>query len=174
LPKVLYKNLDSYENKGWENSSILNSKAKVDKSDYFNYGFDELTWKIYQDNIKKLYKENIQTEIKEGRLIFPVDSLDNNGNYLFNYLPSDFGGLDETHNEIKYEQVNFYNYKHNIKNNFIPILTLKKEKDGKNHPFLNLNIRGYKSFYNTDRSNPTILENTVSDNSSGTGTSSTK
>lgn len=86
---MIEKSLDSYEEKPW----LENNRSNL--SDYFNYGFDENTWKYYQqivmkraDQLEKLKEtDEIKRRFKERNI--------NNHPYLNFCLPHDFGGLGD-------------------------------------------------------------------------------
>lgn len=69
MPTINGKNLydfeiDSFKDKPWK-------KPGADKTDHFNYGFDEHTWKLYcmrQRNLKDEYR-NV---VKEGDTVSPI------------------------------------------------------------------------------------------------------
>ncbi|CAI2368555.1 unnamed protein product [Moneuplotes crassus] len=97
LPEPLLIDLDALEEKPWE-------KEGADINDYFNYGLDEHTFKLYQgkvrDNFSKLDREEFLKILKEKKL-------DLNHDQINFYLPHEAGGCGITKNE-EYEVVNTY------------------------------------------------------------------
>lgn len=97
IPSALTTDLDSIKNKPW-------NEEGVDITDYFNYGFDEEMFKIYQakvrDNFHKLDLDDVQEKIEIGGL-----KLDHK---LINFvLPHECGGCGEAKGN-EYARVNTY------------------------------------------------------------------
>jgi hypothetical protein len=80
LPELFNYNFDDYlTEKKWRS-------PKEDITDYFNYGLNEETWKIYVDRVKKLSQqpERFKQETSEC-------------NYLYDKLPLEYGGFGNPH-----------------------------------------------------------------------------
>jgi hypothetical protein len=80
LPELFNYNFDDYlTEKKWRS-------PKEDITDYFNYGLNEETWKIYVDRVKKLsqHPERYKQEVSEC-------------NYLYDKLPLEYGGFGNPH-----------------------------------------------------------------------------
>ena len=97
IPSALQTDLDSIKNKPW-------NEEGADITDYFNYGFDEEMFKIYQakvrDNFHKLDIEDVQNKLESSGL-----KLDHK---LINFiLPHECGGWGEPKGQ-EYARVNTY------------------------------------------------------------------
>lgn len=97
LPSVLEIDFDAIEDKPW-------NAEGADISDYFNYGFDEELFKIYQskvrDNFNNLDREALQADVNKNEL-----ELEHN---LVNFhLPHEAGGCSIARSQ-EYARVNTY------------------------------------------------------------------
>ena len=97
IPEPLLIDFDALEEKPWE-------KPGADPSDYFNYGFDENTYKIYQhkvrDNFITLDRGALMEQMQEENLDLDHENI----NF---YLPHEAGGCGATQSQ-DYDVVNTY------------------------------------------------------------------
>ena len=102
LPSALSINFDKLTQKPWE-------EPDADISDYFNYGFDEETFKIYQNKVRDHFTQvdmqAINAEIKQSDYDLNHDKI----NFI---LPHECGGVGRARN-----QENFY-----IEEDDVPVL----------------------------------------------------
>jgi len=109
--------------------------------------FKEETWKEYVQSLKLKYDEinNLLLD-KTIKNNFNFESYKDLVTYLFNF-PSDLGGLGETHNDQKYEDLNFFYYKPSGK---IADLPQPEYKPNLNVSFINLELPVKSSNFNTN------------------------
>lgn len=119
--------MDSYDEQPWKNAK--------DKSEYFNYNFNEETWKIYQQSIAARKEEALAMESDPERIkIFNNSNLYHFGVINF-YLGHDFGGANEPLNKEQYGHIPLYK-----ENQEIPILKPKTTLNNKNEFHINFPI----------------------------------
>lgn len=97
LPSALQTNFDAIEDKPWYQEG-------ADITDYFNYGFDEEMFRIYQskvrENFNNLNRESLQQEINTNQLQLENDHI----NF---HLPHEAGGVGVA-KSYEYARVNTY------------------------------------------------------------------
>ena len=97
LPEVLLIDLDGIENKPW-------LEEGADISDYFNYGFDEETFKSYQQKCRDKFSTLDKDKIVDNILDKNLDLDHKNLNF---YLPHECGGIGMPQDK-EYDKVNTY------------------------------------------------------------------
>lgn len=97
LPSALQTNFDAIEDKPWYQEG-------ADITDYFNYGFDEEMFRIYQSKVRENYnnlnRESLQQEINANKLELENDHI----NF---HLPHEAGGVGMA-KSYEYARVNTY------------------------------------------------------------------
>ena len=87
----------------------------------FFLGFNEETFGRYCKSLRSKLA-SLQKAVKENRIFLPSSNL---SKYLFDFFPSDYGGLNDVLDEQKFENLNFFEYKRSKIRN-VPSLEVKQ------------------------------------------------